>query len=239
MEAMRCDTGTGGGRFSLLLWTLLLAYALQPLFGSSIAGRIALNVMISVVLVTSLRGLAGRALHYVGAVLAAAALIGWWAHWVVGDARLAAGSAVLTAALLALVSLAALAAVLQAETVGRETMLGAVCAYLLLGFVWAFLYFLVEVFVPGSFTFAPALLASLGDPPVGAPLPAFIYYSLITLTTVGYGDVTPLGSFARTLATLEALAGQLFLAVVVAQLVGARVAQARGSGSAPDDRSAT
>ncbi len=86
------------------------------------------------------------------------------------------------------------------------------CVYLLAGIAWAFLYGATESFAPGSFS----LRASLG----ATPLQELIYFSLVTLTTLGYGDVTPVSPFARTCATLEAMAGQMYLAVLVAQLVG-------------------
>lgn len=99
---------------------------------------------------------------------------------------------------------------------------GAIAVYLMLGLIWAFAYSLVELQVPGSFQL-PAAAAANGT----TGMRSFVYFSFVTLTTLGYGDVIPLSSGARTLATLEALAGQLYLAVLVARLVALQIAHSR------------
>jgi hypothetical protein len=73
---------------------------------------------------------------------------------------------------------------------------------------------------PGSFGGLP--------PAAGGPHAHFLltYFSFVTLTTVGYGDITPAGDTARALAMIEAVAGQFYLAVLIAELVGKRLAQA-------------
>jgi hypothetical protein len=85
--------------------------------------------------------------------------------------------------------------------------------------VWAFVFYFLELAHPGSFSFAEA-----SDQDVGS----LLYYSFITLATVGYGDIVPLTSPARSLAALEAIMGQLYLAVTIARLVGVHASQSRG-----------
>ena len=87
---------------------------------------------------------------------------------------------------------------------------GAIAAYLLLGFTWAAAYALVEALAPGSF--ATARPESTHDR-------SWLYFSFVTLTTVGYGDITPVHRAARSLAMLEALTGQLYPAILIARLV--------------------
>jgi len=100
---------------------------------------------------------------------------------------------------------------------------GAIAVYLMQGIMWAALYQLVEVLLPGSFQ-----LPATAD---GAPLSSaaqnssFIYFSFVTLTTVGYGDVLAVDPFARSLAMMEALAGQLFPAVLIARIVALQVSE--------------
>ena len=91
---------------------------------------------------------------------------------------------------------------------------GAIAAYLLLGTGWARAYHLVEVFQPGSFTSAAGGMTSPSD---------WAYYSYVTLSTVGYGDITSVKPVARILSIGEALTGQLFLAVLIARLVAMEV----------------
>jgi hypothetical protein len=98
-----------------------------------------------------------------------------------------------------------------------DAVLGAACGYLFLGLGWAVLYTMTEDLAPGSFRFGDGL-ATADSPPVPQPH-VMTYFSFVTLSTVGYGDVTPVSPAARTFAWLEALAGQFYLAVVVAGLI--------------------
>lgn len=105
--------------------------------------------------------------------------------------------------------------------VGTNQIMGAVCVYLLFGVIWAILYQLVESLSPGSFK-------GLESFESGQP---FVYYSFVTLTTLGYGDIGPVRPAAMALAYMEAVFGQFYLAVLVAGLVGMRLAggQPRGA----------
>jgi hypothetical protein len=104
-----------------------------------------------------------------------------------------------------------------------NTVCASLCVYLLLGLVWGLIYSTVDVVSPGDFTWtvtekpAPVLRVGRGDP-------AVLYFSFATLTTLGYGDIVPTAPLTRMLASLEAVAGQLYLAVLVARLVGLHIA---------------
>jgi len=109
------------------------------------------------------------------------------------------------------------------RSINFDSILGAVCGYLFLGLAWAVLYSIIESFHPGSFQISPSLVTE-GDP--ARPLPHVLtYYSFVTLTTVGYGDISPVSSATRTLAWIEAITGQFYLAVIVAGLVSMFVAR--------------
>lgn len=117
------------------------------------------------------------------------------------------------------------------KTLTFDGIFGSICGYLFLGLGWAVGYGLVETHQPGSFAVNAALRTAEGnaDPQV------LVYYSFVTLTTVGYGDVTPVSPAARTLAWIQALAGQFYLAVIVAGLVSILATNARGgSGEGTD-----
>jgi hypothetical protein len=114
-----------------------------------------------------------------------------------------------------------LANVLRAGRVTPHRIQGAVAAYLLLALIFAFAYSLTEILAPGSFHLpAPIVAAPAGAERMGE----LVYFSFVTLTTLGYGDVTPASPSARTLATLEALVGQLYLAILIARLVSLQIA---------------
>jgi len=106
--------------------------------------------------------------------------------------------------------------VFSSRNVTSGVISAALVVYLLLGTIWSFGYTLVDLFVPGSF--------NIPDHLVGAGGPSFMYYSFITLTTIGYGDITPISGMARSLSMLEGIIGQTYMAVLVARLVGMHVA---------------
>jgi hypothetical protein len=135
-------------------------------------------------------------------------------------------------AVAALVTVVAMAFVVlvqafRAGPVNVHRIQGAVAAYLLLGLAWALAYEIVALLASEAFSGA-----SLAGPERGRF--RFIYFSLVTLTTVGYGDVTPVHPVARSLAVAEALTGQLYPAILLARLVSL----ATGSGPADPGRRA-
>lgn len=97
---------------------------------------------------------------------------------------------------------------------------GAICLYVLLGFMWSAAFTLLELLSPGSFTG----LTHIDNTPYGVFFQLF-YFSFITLTTLGYGNIAPLSVPANALASTEALVGQLYLTVLIARLVGMHIAE--------------
>jgi hypothetical protein len=102
------------------------------------------------------------------------------------------------------------------DEITGDVIMGAICVYFLIGLAWAFIFFTLELFQPGSFQMPQGQ---------GTDLSHFSYYSYVTLTTLGYGDITPISTQARSLALLEAIMGQLYIAILVAKLVGIHIAQ--------------
>jgi voltage-gated potassium channel len=97
-----------------------------------------------------------------------------------------------------------------------NTIVGAICVYLLLGMIWALLYALLEALMPGSFR-------GLTDTGTNQVFMDLLYFSFVSLTTMGFGDITPTLPFARYLTFMEGIVGQLYLAIMVSSLVGVRV----------------
>ena len=104
--------------------------------------------------------------------------------------------------------------IFETGLVTRNIIAAALIAYLFIGLLGANLYLLVELIYPGSFSIPHETI--LKDPSV------FKYFSFVTLTTLGYGDISPISSQARSLSVLEALIGQIYLAVLIARLIGHR-----------------
>lgn len=114
-----------------------------------------------------------------------------------------------------------LARVLTHSRVTRQTVLGAICGYLMIGFVFAFVYAGLTFVMPDAIAVGGQPLDSEQVTNLDKHVSELAYFSFITLATVGYGDIVPVSPLARSLAVVEALLGQLYLAAFVARLVGA------------------
>jgi hypothetical protein len=108
-------------------------------------------------------------------------------------------------------------------TIRIDTVIGALCGYLLAAAAWANIYGLVYLFQPGAFRIADVITPQLSDWNLQRFF--FSYFSVTTLTSLGYGDITPIGTLALSLSWLEVVFGQFYIAVVVAQLVGLKLAE--------------
>jgi hypothetical protein len=100
--------------------------------------------------------------------------------------------------------------------ISPNRIVGAICMYLLLGVMWSIAYTVLEFSQPGSFKGLTELSSPLWSPD-------WLYYSFVTITTLGYGDITPLTQTARSLSYAEAIAGQFYIAVLVAGIVSAYI----------------
>ena len=110
-----------------------------------------------------------------------------------------------------------LRAVLKQKEVTGETISLSVSIYFLMGFLWGIFYVLLFFLQPQSFSFG----GSQSSAPSGIEVfPVLVYFSLTTISTVGFGDITPLTLQARYAAVAEGIAGQFYLAILVARLVG-------------------
>jgi hypothetical protein len=129
------------------------------------------------------------------------------------------------AAFLAYVIWVMLRAIFDSPRVTFNTVCASLCIYLLLGLVWALAYSAEDALDPAAFTYTVAG----GQPPSwvrgGRWDTGVLYFSFATLTTLGYGDIVPTSPISRMLASIEAITGQLYLAVLVARLVGMHIAQ--------------
>jgi len=104
----------------------------------------------------------------------------------------------------------------RTERVTADTLTSAISGYFLLGILWAFVYALLLQLDPGAFHGVQ-----------GARTAGLFYFSFVTLTTLGYGDITPVTDTAQTVTVLEAVVGQLYLAITIARLVGMHIAAGR------------
>jgi len=113
----------------------------------------------------------------------------------------------------------ALKQVVFGTEISFNRLVGAVCVYLLLGTIWALAYTLVDALSPGSFT-------GLSLQQEGRVWDSdWLYFSFVTMTTLGYGDISPVSATARALAYMQAVFGQFYVAILVAGLVSAYISR--------------
>lgn len=213
------------GHLELLLALVTLLVVQSFLTADSFAQRTVINVLMLLVVLSSIRSFSQsqrrlRAAMTLGMI---AFLLSSVAERFVSTNLAAIVYATYIAIFLLMIS--ALAEdVFQGDGVELNRILGAVCIFFVLGILWAFIYALLETMQPQSFRL------NVMDEIQGVRqdlLGEFFYFSNVTLTTLGYGDIVPLSKPARTLATLEAMMGQLYIAIIIAHLVGLYVARRR------------
>ena len=108
-------------------------------------------------------------------------------------------------------------------TIRIDTVIGALCGYLLAAAAWANVYALIYLIRPEAFRIADVIAPQFSDWNLRRSL--FSYFSVTTLTSLGYSDITPLDSLALSFSWIEVVFGQFYIAVVVAQLVGLKLAE--------------
>jgi len=114
----------------------------------------------------------------------------------------------------------------KTDGVTVDTIIGAVCAYLMIGAVFGFLYSLTELTIPGSF-FASSNNGANSSPLHHRDFPNLVYYSFVTLSSLGYGDIIPVSRMARLLSWTESVFGQFYMAILVARLVALQLSSRR------------
>jgi voltage-gated potassium channel Kch len=194
-----------------LLLLLIVDILVLPMLGPNV-GQSILNVAFTVLLLTGLAAVANRKVAFVVAGLLVFASVAL--RWKAPIPFLPVTEVTAVAASLVTISLFAMLVFLRTISPGpitRHRVEGAVATYLLIGMAFALAYEGVELLAPGSLRFAE------GEPEVMER--AVGYFSLVTLTTLGYGDVTPVSPLTRRLATAEGLIGQLYPVIIIGWMV--------------------
>jgi hypothetical protein len=222
-----------GHKYQTLLIALLLLLVAYPAFHGPLGSPVLAKTLLTVLF------LAGgwvvfteRRLRVAGVVLGVPSLLGVWTGFVLPDRHHEAatiGFHLFAMVFLVFVLAVTLRGVHREKDVSVDTVAAALCGYLLLGIAFGHVYCVVELLLSGAFNGVPSNVSEHERHFL------LTYYSLITLTTVGYGDITPARDTVRSLAMVEAVTGQFYLAVLVADLVGKRIAQALSPGSSPPD----
>lgn len=205
--------------YTMLLVSLMALWLLAPILELTGREDVGDVVLISVALVAAGYVMMGKGVRFVIVVILGG-LLGAMI-WINLHFPLPTGlvpvSSILGAVFFGAVAMELLVDILSRE--GRVTMSlihGAIAVYLLIGVCFSFMYSTIYEFDPGAFK-------GLDETTVGHD--KFSYFSFVTLTTLGYGDVTPVSRMGETVATVQAVIGQLYLTVLVARLVGMQISQ--------------
>jgi hypothetical protein len=214
-------------KYAFLLAALICAALIQSFPHRLVMGPVLSELFLTAMMLLVFMIVFERPVNRLVALIAlAVAVVVDWAHYLLpGSAELPLELIFHSAALL-LVGFAALVIlrnIFEQRVVRTDDVLGAVCGYLLAAEAWSQLFMLIETFLPGSFSVGSGFGARL-DTWHGL-IAVMTYVSLGSLTSVGSGEVVPVRPPATVLITLEAVFGQFYIAVVVAQLVGARLSE--------------
>ena len=205
-------------RFLLLLVSLLALMVLEPIIFDFIRIRFLIDIFFSIILFTCIYAVSEKRSTTLVTILLALPKFGsTWALGFITHPLLYYFDAISGIVFIGYIIVLILKHIFKQEDVTHETIYGSIVVYILIGILWVFLYNLTELLHPGSFS-----LASILDAESKKEL---YFFSFVTLTTLGYGDITPVSAPARSLAILEAIVGQMFIAVLIARLVGIHIAQ--------------
>lgn len=202
----------------LLVSLSLVLFVIYPFVPLSTLGRLLVDLGLTAIVISGSFSLADR--PHLRMLVVGLAIIALVTHWL---RHVAAHEALLTAAysstilFLGLAASGTLSRVLRQGRVTSHRIQGAIAVYLMLGLIWGFAYSLVELHHPGSFNLPGTAIDAARESDEN--MRDLVYFSFVTLTTLGYGDIAPKSPHARTLATLEALVGQLYLVILIARLV--------------------
>jgi Ion channel len=214
------------GRFTVLLATIILLLVSQPLFSGHVLAQTFATATISLVLLSAVYAFRTAKIYFTIALILMVPAIGSRvALQFTANPTLEMVGAISSFLFLTVTVFALVSRLFIVKSVTFDTISAAICAYLLIGVAWAYAFAVVELRHPGSFN-AVLFQRQTGDiAPLLASLHTFIYYSFVCLTTTGFGDILPVSGGARSLSVMEAVFGQLYMAILIARLVGLEIAR--------------
>jgi len=203
-------------RFGILLSIFLMQMLTAPLFEGSIAAGYAADILFYLLLAAAAFSVQDSRFFKLAILLGACAIAGECASYISEGALIMVITNFIAAAYLALVTILIAASVTRQQSISADSVMGGLCVYVLIGIFWIIMFVNLELIRPGSFSFG----IHGQNPGMDATYGLLMYYSFVTLLTIGYGDVIPMSSMAQTLTILEGLIGQFYLIFFMASLVG-------------------
>ena len=203
------------GRFLFLLLTFISLFAIRPFLEAYVGINFLMDVFVSAVLISGMYAASEkRSTFIVGLIIGLPALTMQWSTYIFEISFLPIIRELMGAVFCAYLAFVIIRFIFREDKVTYDLIHGAVCAYFLIGLMFSYIYAALEGVHPGSFSMPEMGLTHIQH---------FTYFSYVTLTTLGYGDITPLSNEARSLAILESMIGQLYIAVTIARLVAMQI----------------
>jgi hypothetical protein len=211
------------GMLALLLLLIVSAFVVPAVVAPGAAWRFATDVMLTLIVAIGVVAITDhRKLAVTLAALSVLVVAVRWSEWIIPTGLHPSVRDLVTICAFLVLGVAVGINVFGSGNSLKDRIFGAIVLYLLIGMVWAFAYAVVDLFLPQSF-------AGRSD---ASPDPAdWVYFSFVTLTTVGYGDITPVHPAARVLAVAEALIGQLYPAILIGRLVSLQISSKQSGAS--------
>jgi hypothetical protein len=205
------------GRFLFLLISILLLFVLRPFLEGYIGIKLLLSIFFSFVLFSAIYAVSQKKYQFIIALLIVfPPFFLLWSTHLVESPPLILVRNICMIIFFAYTVIIILSHIFREKEVTADLIMGAVCVYFFIGLMWAFVFSLLESLQPGAFRVGQGVTTDIVN---------FVYYSFVTQTTLGYGDITPISTPARSLSLLEAVIGQLYVAVLIARLVGLHITQ--------------
>ena len=204
-------------KFLSLLISILLYLGLIPLVDQFAQFRFLLDFLFSMILLSAIYAVSEKKHQTIIALVIGIPMLAllWVDKFVVTD-RLMIAAHILAVPFFGYTIVRLLGFIFRESQVTRNVLYAAIIVYLLMGLLWADLYQVLNFLQPGTFDITGIQTDN--------PNLVLVYYSYVTLTTLGYGDISPLTDIGYSLAILEAIIGQLYLTVLVARLVALHIA---------------
>jgi Ion channel len=199
-----------------LFFFIAVIPAIEDFFGL----RILTAILFSIIAISAIYAITGKkSIFIISTILFVPAIISVWWNFISHNIYSQATYFTINIIFLTFITYHIFFSTFKSKIVNRNVIHGAIVVYLLIGFIWSNIYGLVESLHPGSFKHITEHVAFWHRP--------LVYFSFVTLTTLGFGDITPATPLAQSLVILEAIIGQIYLIIQVSWLVGLYVAHTR------------
>ena len=202
---------------NLIFLVVLVAFIVaSPFLGTLPQGALINSALLTLVLIAGVVVVGARRATLVPAILlVVVGLVARWVNHFRPEVMPAGIHLIAGILLLGLVAVEFLRFILRAPRVTAQVLEAGISTYLVFGLLWTLAYMLIGQLDPAAFTFS-------GEPSAGHSMDSFnaLYYSFVTLTTMGYGDIVPVSRAARMLAVSEATTGVMYMSILIARLVG-------------------